>query len=111
MVTLSSIALLTDDEALVEAVVAEGDELDEAGLAGKDPQNLIRRFKALWELHRVSKFIQSPGSHRLISLRSVFRVICQHRNERPRKLFIPNLHRSAMEVNLGDSWSPTECPR
>lgn len=54
MVTLSSIALLTDDEALVEAVVAEGDELDDARLADKDPQILIRRFKALWELHRVS---------------------------------------------------------
>lgn len=61
MVTLSSIALLTDDEALVEAVVAEGDELDEAGLAEKDPQNLIRRFKALWELHRVSRVFQPPG--------------------------------------------------
>ena len=56
MVTLSSIALLTDDEPLVEAVVAEGDELDDARIADKDPQTLIRRFKALWELHRVSIF-------------------------------------------------------
>lgn len=54
MVTLSSIALLTQDEALVEAVVAEGDELDESRLVEKDPQDLLRRFKALWQLHRVS---------------------------------------------------------
>lgn len=54
MVTLSSIALLTKDDALVEAVVAEGDDLDESRLAEKDPQDLLRNFKALWELHRVS---------------------------------------------------------
>jgi hypothetical protein len=56
MVTLSSIALLTEDDALVDAVVAEGDELDESHLAEKDPQDLLRNFKALWELHRVSRF-------------------------------------------------------
>lgn len=54
MVTLSSIALLTEDDALVEAVVAEGDELDECHLVEKDPQDLLRRFKALWKLHQVS---------------------------------------------------------
>lgn len=66
MVTLSSIALLTDDEALVEAVVAEGDELDDARLADKDPQTLIRRFKALWELHRVSTSPECNVKKRLI---------------------------------------------
>lgn len=47
--------MVTEDDALTEAVVAEGDDLDEASLAEKDPKNVLRRFKALWELYRVSQ--------------------------------------------------------
>ncbi|KAJ9117523.1 hypothetical protein QFC22_004373 [Naganishia vaughanmartiniae] len=50
MVSLSAIALMTDDDALTEAVMTEADELDEGALLLKDPRNLLRRFKALWKL-------------------------------------------------------------
>jgi hypothetical protein len=53
MVSLSAIALMTDDDALTEAVMAEADELDEGALVLKDPQDLLRRFKALWKLSQV----------------------------------------------------------
>ncbi|KAJ9098148.1 hypothetical protein QFC21_004477 [Naganishia friedmannii] len=50
MVSLSSIALMTDDDALTEAVMTEADELDEGALMLKDPRDLLRRFRALWRL-------------------------------------------------------------
>lgn len=74
MATLSSIALLTEDDALVEAVVAEGDDLDESRLAEKDPQDLLRNFKALWELYRVSRF-QASVYRNDLTLTPDFRAI------------------------------------
>ncbi|KAJ9092721.1 hypothetical protein QFC19_008646 [Naganishia cerealis] len=50
MVSLSAIALMTDDDPLTEAVMAEAEELDEDSLHIKDPQDLLRHFKALWKV-------------------------------------------------------------
>lgn len=73
MVSLSAIALMTDDDALTEAVMAEAEELDEGSLVLKDPRNLLRRFRALWKLYQVCLFFFDWAMTNLIDARGTGR--------------------------------------